>query len=71
MNYGRRTTNTTTHRDTPLSATPEPLGIDRLQPRKLPEYKSAAQYNVDNDARREAKRKLEEGANRKLRKNKS
>jgi len=24
MNYGRRTTNTTTHRDTPLSATPEP-----------------------------------------------
>jgi len=24
MNYGRRTTKTTTHRDTPLSATPEP-----------------------------------------------
>lgn len=24
MNYGRRTTNTTTHRDTPLSRTPEP-----------------------------------------------
>jgi hypothetical protein len=24
MNYGKRTTNTTTHRDTPLSSTPEP-----------------------------------------------
>jgi len=24
MHYGKRTTNTTTHRDTPLSATPEP-----------------------------------------------
>lgn len=45
--------------------------IDRLQPRELPEYKSAPQYNVDNDARRAAKRKLEEGAKRKLRKNKS
>ena len=71
MNYGRRTTKTTTHRDTPLSATPEPLGIGHLQPRELPEYKSATQYNVENDARREAKRKLEEGANRKPRKNKS
>jgi len=25
MNYGRRTTKTTTHRDTPLSSTPEPM----------------------------------------------
>jgi hypothetical protein len=25
MDYGRRTTNTTTHRDTPLSRTPEPM----------------------------------------------